>query len=143
MPFSEKTQWCAFATSAAVLLAAQAFADEPPPAAVDFSAPSAHESFARFAQDWMDTIRRAAEQEREKPTLRSGPNSPVASYREYASDHQVELRPTGNARAPYVGVLRYQELVYACRDASTADCVVSSNLPVTEIFRFQDGRWIY
>ena len=139
----KKAPWTALIATGAVFIAGDIAADEPAPAALEIAVPSAHESFARFAQEWMEKIRQAAKAHRQKPTLRAGPTTPLASYRDYAGDHQVELRPTGNARAPYVGVLRYQELVYACRDTSTTDCVVSSKLPVTEIFRYQDGRWIY
>ena len=139
----KKAPWTVLLAPLAVLLVGEAEADEPAPAAVEIAVPSAEESFTRFAQDWMDKIRQAAKVGKQNPTLRAGPSAPRASYTDYANGHQVELRPTGNARAPYVGVLRYQELVYACRDATATDCVISSRLPVTEIFRYQDGRWVY
>jgi hypothetical protein len=65
------------------------------------------------------------------------------TYRDHASDFAVELRPTGYAAAPYVGILRYSEQIFSCRDIAANDCTLSSQIPVTEIFRFQNGRWVY
>ena len=45
--------------------------------------------------------------------------------------------------APWVGILRYHELMYTCADKSTASCAPSKKLRVTEIFRFQGGKWVY
>jgi hypothetical protein len=56
---------------------------------------------------------------------------------------ETEIRPTGRPSAPYVGVLHYTEHTYTCADALGNDCRVTSSLPVTEIFRFRDGRWGY
>jgi hypothetical protein len=66
----------------------------------------------------------------------------LASYKSY-SDFRVELRPTGYPRAPYVGILRYEERVHRCANAAGRKCGVASVSPVTEIFRYQNGRWIY
>jgi hypothetical protein len=33
--------------------------------------------------------------------------------------------------------------MYTCSDAKATRCSVASTTPVTEIFRFQDGRWVY
>ena len=55
----------------------------------------------------------------------------------------MELRPTGHPASPYIGILRYSEQLYTCQDLSSGQCTVASTSPVTEIFRYQDGRWIY
>ncbi|MDH3213504.1 MAG: hypothetical protein OEM05_13560 [Myxococcales bacterium] len=103
----------------------------------------AKKSFARFAEDWMAKVRRLAERERRSPTIGSHAHDPLLTYRGYADDFSIELRATGHPRAPFVGLLRYVELLYSCSDTRTDDCKVSSALPVTEIFRFQNGRWVY
>ena len=79
----------------------------------------------------------------QKPTVQPGATSSVVTYRDYGDDFTVELRPTGHAVAPYVGILRYQEQVFSCRNLGSNDCSLSSQIPVTEIFRYQDGRWVY
>ena len=61
-------------------------------------------------------------------------------YTGYGDDYRMELKPTGHAAAPYVGILRYQQL--RCADAART-CKVAGRSPVTEIFRFQNGRWVY
>jgi hypothetical protein len=42
-----------------------------------------------------------------------------------------ELRPTGNAQAPWVGLLRY------CEQTPSKSTIV------TEIFRYQANKWMY
>ena len=60
----------------------------------------------------------------------------------YADDFEIELRPTGYPRAPFVGLLRYTEQQVSCQTPNRA-CGVTAATPVTEIFRYQNGRWVY
>ncbi len=103
----------------------------------------ARQSFALFADDWMAKAQRFEEHDRQHPTIRPGASDPLVTYRGYGDEFSIELRPTGHPKAPYVGLLRYTELLYSCTDAKADDCTIASSLPVTEIFRFQDGRWVY
>jgi hypothetical protein len=101
--------------------------------------PSVKASFDAFASEWMDRMQRLEDDNRRSPK----PNGQGLGYRGYADDFRVELKPTGYERAPYVGVLRYEEYEYACSDPSATRCSVVSRMPVTELFRYQDGRWVY
>ncbi len=103
----------------------------------------ARQSFALFADDWMAKVQRFEEHDRQNPTIRPGASDPLVTYRGHGDEFSIELRPTGHPVAPYVGLLRYTELLYSCTDATAGDCTIASSLPVTEIFRFQDGRWVY
>jgi len=136
--------WRCFASALLVLgLSAAASAEEPPAALWD-SQDRAQSSFERFADEWMTKVQSSTVDAQQRPTIRPGANGgPMITYRGYGDDYSVELRPTGHASAPYVGILRYQEQVYSCRDAQATDCSVASTIPVTEIFRFQNGRWVY
>ncbi len=96
--------------------------------------PEAKASFERFAREWMGKMQRAGEQNRANAE-RAG-----TGYTGYGDDYRMELKPTGHAGAPYVGILRYQQL--RCADAAR-NCKVAGRSPITEIFRFQNGRWIY
>jgi len=98
-------------------------------------------AFETFAQKWMAKVQRMAADQ--KPVVRPGAANTTVTYRGYGDDFTVELRPTGHAAAPYVGILRYQEQIFSCRDLGSNDCTLSSQVPVTEIFRYQDGRWVY
>ena len=96
-------------------------------------------SFDAFASEWMGKMQRAEDDNRRSPKL----DGAGASYVAYTDDFRVEIKPTGYARAPYVGVLRYEEQKYGCTDTSATRCKMVSRMPVTELFRYQDGRWIY
>jgi hypothetical protein len=106
------------------------------PAAIAPSDPSlarAQASFQDFAEDWMKKMDAAEMHAREK--------AGGGSYRGYADDFKIELKPTGSTAAPYVGLLRYQE--HQCAAGGGSTCKVLSTTAVTEIFRFQGGRWVY
>jgi hypothetical protein len=96
-------------------------------------------SFDVFAAEWMDRMQRVEADNRASPKLHTG----TATFRGYGDDFRVEIKPTGSTLAPYVGVLRYEEHQYGCRDAVATECRVTSRMRVTELFRFQDGRWVY
>jgi hypothetical protein len=82
-------------------------------------------------------------QNRENPTVQPGPSENIVTYRGFDDGFTVELRPTGHPTAPFVGILRYNEQVYSCDGVDASKCTVASSLPVTEIFRYQGGRWVY
>jgi len=121
--------------------AAPALADDTAPAAIAPPVDPAKASFMKFARSWMDKVQRIAAEQ--KPTVQPGAANAVVTYRDYGDDFTVELRPTGHATAPYVGILRYSEQIYSCKHIAANDCTLSSQIPVTEIFRYQGGRWVY
>ena len=93
----------------------------------------AESSFQTFAAAWMQKM--SAAEAHEKKSAQGG------GYRGYDDGFKIELKPTGSTVAPYVGLLRYQE--HQCAAGSGAACQVTSTTAVTEIFRFQGGRWVY
>ncbi len=114
-----------------------------PPAAIPSSDPAherAERSFNEFAKGWMQKMARAESDNRAHPKREAGGG---ASYRGYDDDFQIELKPTGSASAPWVGILRYHELMYSCADPAAKSCNTSKTTRVTEIFRFQGGKWVY
>lgn len=136
----------AFANVVAVcaLLVTPSLALADSPAAIaDAGRSRAEDQFQTFATKWMANVQRLQTQDRSKPTMRAGAGGAQATYRGYSDDFKTELRPTGHPSAPYVGLLRYTELMYSCPTANTNDCVVASRVPVTEIFRYENGRWSY
>jgi len=135
---------CAGLVAACALLFISAIAMADSPAAIsDASRSRAEDQFHQFAKTWMANVQRLQTQDRDKPTVRAGASGTQTSYRGYGDDYTVELRPTGHPSAPYVGLLRYTELMYSCPSAGSKDCSVSSRVPVTEIFRYENGRWSY
>ncbi len=131
-------------TLAAVLLlmAAPAFADDA--ASIPDSADErARTSFSDFARSWMAKMQENEAKNRENPIVQPGPSENIVTYRGFDEGFTVELRPTGHPAAPFVGILRYNEQVYSCNAVDASKCSVASSLPVTEIFRYQGGRWVY
>src|SRR5262245_18428985 len=117
-----------------------------PPAAIPNPDPAhqrAERSFDDFAKGWMQKMARLESQNRSKPSMQANAGVMVASYRGYDDNYVIELKPTGSSTAPWVGILRYHELTYTCADKSTSSCAPSKKLRVTEIFRFQGGKWVY
>jgi len=133
---------CAF--GAPFALASLAGAEGKTPAAIppaDQAGASA--ALEAFASQWMDRMERVEDDNRRKPTTVRGGAASEVTYRGYTNDFKVELRPTGYPAAPFVGLIRYGEQLFTCNDQGATRCGVSHTTPVTEIFRFQDGRWIY
>ena len=125
------------ASCAFLLLPATALA-EPPAKVSDAGRSRAEDQFHQFAKKWMANVQRLQTQDKGKPT----PDG-LSTRRGYGDDYSIELRPTGHPSAPYVGLLRYTELMYSCPSPGATDCSVSSRVPVTEIFRYENGRWSY
>ena len=121
----------------ALLIASPALAG-PPAAIPDADHDRAMTSFDRFTTDWMKKLRQAEQRGRNRPEARR-----ASSFRGYGDDVQIELRPTGHPSAPFVGLLRYKEHTYNCTARAASSCSIKRTQPVTEIFRFQNGRWVY
>jgi hypothetical protein len=113
------------------------------PKAAPADVATATASFDAFASQWMDRMQRVEAENRRKPSVARGAASSEVSYRGYTDEFRIELRPTGYPGAPFVGLIRYGEQLFTCADAGATRCGVRHTTPVTEIFRFQNGRWIY
>jgi len=98
----------------------------------------ASSAFDSFTSTWMTQLAAAS-------ALQPVAAGAVASrtYRKYTGEFTKEVKPTGVPSNPFVGVLRYVEEEYSCSDAARTQCSLVSTMPVTEIFRFQNGRWVY
>ena len=116
-----------------------------PPAAIpeNDSHQRAVRSFEGFASNWMEKMERVEAQNRAKPQIRPYGSRSLVSYRGYGSDFDIEIKHTGYAPAPFVGILRYSENLFTCADSAATRCQIASTTAVTEIFRFQNGRWVY
>jgi len=132
-------------TTAACLLLSSSLSLAGPPAAIpeDDSHQRTLLSFESFASRWMEKMERVETSNRATPEIRPYGSRTLVTYKGYGSDFRTEIKHTGYAPAPFVGVLRYSEQLYTCVDTRATRCRLASTTPVTEIFRFQDGRWVY
>ena len=106
----------------------------------------ADESFDQFARFWMDSVQELGVPAHPAIMIddvslhdRNG----VVTIRRYANEFTTELRKTSRDGAEYVGILHYNESIFNCREDDTENCSEPSTVPVTEIFRYDEGRWIY
>ena len=70
------------------------------------------------------------------------------SYKQLGQVLDSHVRKTGNKGTPYVGVLKYNEVVFVCQGdspeaAQKGTYTQDSERTVTEIFRYAKGEWIY
>lgn len=93
-------------------------------------------SLKSFASGWMAKLQRAeAADQRASKDASAG-----LTYTGYGDSFTTEIKSAGRS---YVGLLRYHEYVYRCAGRGGKSCRAITTVPVTEIFRFQDGRWVY
>ena len=96
----------------------------------------ARSAFDAFSQSWMDKLRSSS-------AVRTVSTSSGSTVKRYSTTHTEEVKPTGSASNPFVGVLHYTEESYNCSDAAQRNCTLVESTPVTEIFRYQNGKWVY
>ena len=96
----------------------------------------ARSAFDAFTQTWMDKLRSSS-------AVRTVSTSSGSTVKRFSTTHTEEVKPTGSASNPYVGVLHYTEESYNCSDAAQRNCTLVESTPVTEIFRYQNGKWVY
>ena len=92
--------------------------------------PAIAASFEAFSRGWIEKMKRVS--------VARG----TARRTRIRDTYEMQLRPTGSPRAPYVGVLQYCEIGLSCGSASESSCVEASSTVVTELFRYQGGQWI-
>jgi hypothetical protein len=88
-------------------------------------------SFEQFSRDWIGKMKAiaAARFAAQRTRLRE--------------TYEMELRSTGSARAPYVGVLSYCEITLQCASSAETGCKPTSSTVVKEVFRYEAGKWMY
>jgi len=100
-------------------------------------------AFEEHARGWMADLERNEDQNRRDAPVYQVAEEAVIRFSGYGEDYETEVKPTGSARAPFVGILRYRENVYTCLRDDAQRCTVTSTVPVSEIFSYRDGRWAY
>lgn len=103
----------------------------------------AFRAFGKFAKSWMADMAKRERTHRSSPTIEQTGKKAFATYTGYSPEWNVEVHATGDQTSPYVGVLRYEEQLYTCRDETTRACSISRSTPVTEVFPYRDGTWKY
>ena len=111
--------------------------------AVPSALAKAKSSFDRHARSWMAGLEKNEAENRRTAPVYSVAAEPVIRFDGYSDDFETQVKPTGHAGAPFVGILRYKEHLYTCLRDEASRCTVSRSVPVSEIFSFKNGRWTY
>ena len=108
-------------------------------------------SFDKFQKEWMDRLARRGTyglkylkiQENEYYKGRYD-----ATYKELGKVERFRVKKTGLKSCPYLGILEYSELVYVHHGKSPEEArkgpfKKESEIAITEIFRYANGKWVY
>ena len=106
-------------------------------------------SFDKFTRSWMSRLEQVNQQNSRalKPEPAEG-GRVRGRYTSYGPDYVREIRPTGSKATPYVGIIRYPQKVVekegeTLQKMKEHQGVPTSEIQVTEIFRYTGGRWVY
>lgn len=106
-------------------------------------------SFESFSKGWMARLEQVNQQNSRTLKSESATNGRVVGrYVCYGPDCMREVRGTESKATPYVGIIRYAQKVME-KEGDTPQKmrehpgVPTSEIQVTEIFRYTDGRWVY
>jgi len=107
------------------------------------------QAFDVFAKRWLSELSESAKPDRDqrrfltpaKPGGTAG--AQTYTFRKSDGNYVIQTKETGNASAPFIGILSYTESVYVCKDPAREDCELVESSPITEIFPYRDGRWQY
>ena len=100
-------------------------------------------SFEQHARSWMANLERSEARNRQNAPVYSVAQEAVIRFDGYSNEYETQVKATGEASAPFVGILRYKENVYTCLRDDESRCTVTSSVPVSEIFSYKNGRWDY
>jgi len=111
--------------------------------------PAVLTSFEKFSQGWMSRLEQVSQQNsRELKPEPVANGRLVGRYICYGPDCVREVRGTDSKITPYVGIIRYAQKVMEKEGDSLQKIkdhpgASTSEIQVTEIFRYTGGRWVY
>jgi hypothetical protein len=88
-------------------------------------------SFRAFSLKHLEKLRKA------------GAARSASARKQIPAEFETEVRSTASKQAPWVGILRYCEQTVNCQGVKSGACKLSRSSVVSEIFRFQGGKWVY
>ncbi len=111
---------------------------------------NAEEAFKEFAANWMARLEKISKNNAKNVTPKSsGPNGTYScKYVCYGPECRTSVKKTDSSVTPYIGMIYYSEKQILKKGANKQEAIndpgsVIVETPVTEIFRFSKGRWIY
>lgn len=103
----------------------------------------AKSSFEKHCRSWMASLEKNEAENRRKAPVYGVADEAVIRFDGYGDHWETQVKPTGSAAAPFVGILRYKENLYTCLRDDATRCTITRSIPVSEIFSYKNGRWTY
>jgi hypothetical protein len=109
---------------------------------------SVQESFEQFVNAWMAKLDRIGEMNIRAPDITPSDQGFVGRYVCYGPECEFSIKETGSPETPFIGVLHYWEKHFLKKGETWQKTIQSpgmltDKIPVTEIFRFTQGKWVY
>lgn len=108
------------------------------------------QSFERFAKSWMAKLEGINKLNSKNVGIKmSQPDGLyMGKYICYGPECKTSIKKTDSAETPYIGLIHYSEKQILKKGVNMQDALndpgtTIEETPVTEIFRFSRGRWIY
>jgi hypothetical protein len=108
----------------------------------------AQKLFEEFVADWMKKLEHINVTNRSKPQIQAVEGGYSCCYINYGPDREFWIKRTDSPLTPFVGFLRYSEKTLQKYGKTQEEVLkdvgkVVAETPVTEIFRYTKGKWVY
>ncbi len=109
---------------------------------------SVQESFEKFVNVWMSRLDSIGKMNILGIDIMPRDQGFVGRYICYGPECEFSIKETGSPETPFVGILHYPEKHFLKKGetrqkAFQSPGMLTKKIPVTEIFRFTRGRWVY
>lgn len=109
---------------------------------------SVQESFEKFVNTWMTKLDRIGKNNIRTLNITPGDQGFVSRYVCYGPKCEFSIKETGSPETPFIGILHYQEKHFLKKGKTRQKTfqspgMLTKKIPVTEIFRFTQGKWVY
>ena len=105
-------------------------------------------TFDAFTIEWMQKLVQTEDFHKTQAQVVESPDGFAVEYVGYIPDRLIKVKKTDSSDTPYVGILTYSEKKLRCAGKTKEEALqgpfeqVETN-PVSEIFRFTKGKWVY
>jgi hypothetical protein len=120
----------------------------PSTAVADPGQTAAQKSFEQFVNVWMSKLDRIGKMNIRGLDIIPRDQGFVGRYVCYGPECEFSIKETVSPETPFVGILHYSEKHFLKKGetrqkAFQSPGMLTEKIPVTEIFRFTRGKWVY